>query len=180
RSQRRTRGSPRRRRTPCPAPRGRRSSGTWREPAESSPQPPRPGRFAPRSARRGPAPGLRRGSRARTARYRRGRSASGRAGRRSCRRRSAWRRTPACSLLISAVNGFTMDETGEGGDPPADQPPPEQIAAMVRDYIAALPADRFPNMVAVADHFAVSDPDRRFDLLLDIYVDGLAERAREA
>jgi len=73
-----------------------------------------------------------------------------------------------------------MDETGEGGDPPADQPPPEQIAAMVRDYIAALPADRFPNMVAVADHFAVSDPDRRFDLLLDIYVDGLAERAREA
>src|SRR3954451_1564449 len=33
-------------------------------------------------------------------------------------------------LLISAVNGFTMDETQEGGEPPADQPPPEEIATM--------------------------------------------------
>jgi TetR/AcrR family tetracycline transcriptional repressor len=82
-------------------------------------------------------------------------------------------------LLISAVNGFTMDETGEGGEPPADQPSAwtDEMARMVRDYIASLPADRFPNMVAVADHYAISDADRRFELLLDIFVEGLARRA---
>jgi hypothetical protein len=53
-------------------------------------------------------------------------------------------------------------------------------AKMARDYIAALPADRFPNMVAVADHYAISDADRRFSLLIDLYVDGLAARVRAA
>jgi AcrR family transcriptional regulator len=78
-------------------------------------------------------------------------------------------------LLISVVNGFTLDETGEpvGGDP---QPPIEEGAAMARDYIASLPIDRFPNMVAVADYYAITDADRRFALLIDLYVDGLAAR----
>src|SRR5215218_11112278 len=82
-------------------------------------------------------------------------------------------------LLISVVNGFTMDETGEGGAPPADEPPLEEAAAMAREYIASLPGDQFPNMVAVADHFAITDQDVRFELLLDIFVEGLARRAAE-
>jgi hypothetical protein len=52
------------------------------------------------------------------------------------------------------------------------------MAKLVRDYIAALPSDRFPNMVAVADHYAIIDPELRFELLLDFFVDGLAARAR--
>jgi hypothetical protein len=48
---------------------------------------------------------------------------------------------------------------------------------MVRDYIASLPGDEFPNLVAVADHFAFTDQDQRFELLLDLFVDGLAKRA---
>jgi AcrR family transcriptional regulator len=80
-------------------------------------------------------------------------------------------------LLIAAVNGFTIDETGEGGEPPPDQPPPDEAAAMVRDYLASLPAERFPNLVALADHFTTGDPDTRFELLLDLFVDGLAQRA---
>ncbi|HEY7047762.1 MAG TPA: TetR/AcrR family transcriptional regulator [Jatrophihabitantaceae bacterium] len=83
-------------------------------------------------------------------------------------------------LLTSAVNGFTMDETGQGGDPPADQPPLDEFARMARDYIAGLPADQFPNMVAVADQFAMSDPDARFDLLVDLFVSGLARHAEVA
>jgi AcrR family transcriptional regulator len=79
-------------------------------------------------------------------------------------------------LLISVVNGFTVDETGEGGQPPAGQPPPEQIAAMVRDYLASLPPAQFPNLVAVADQFAISDQDLRFELLLDLFVEGLVRR----
>jgi hypothetical protein len=47
---------------------------------------------------------------------------------------------------------------------------------MARDYLASLPTDRFPN-VALADHFAITDPEQRFNLLLDIFVEGLARRA---
>jgi hypothetical protein len=35
-------------------------------------------------------------------------------------------------------------------------------------------------MVAVADSYAISDADRRFSLLIDLYVDGLAARVRAA
>jgi TetR/AcrR family transcriptional regulator, tetracycline repressor protein len=83
-------------------------------------------------------------------------------------------------LLFSVVNGFTMDETGEGGEPPADQPPLDEAGAMVRDYMASLPPTRFPNLVGLADHFAFADPDQRFELLLDLYVEGLANRALAA
>jgi AcrR family transcriptional regulator len=42
-------------------------------------------------------------------------------------------------LLISIVNGFTVDETGTDG-----QAPPEPVAAMARDYLASLPPSEFP------------------------------------
>jgi AcrR family transcriptional regulator len=77
-------------------------------------------------------------------------------------------------LLFSIVNGFTLDEGGLAETMDAEQL--EAAGAMARDYIAALPADRFPNMVAVADHYAIVDNDRRFALLIDLYVDGLAAR----
>jgi TetR/AcrR family tetracycline transcriptional repressor len=83
-------------------------------------------------------------------------------------------------LLFSVVNGFTMDETGEGGEPRPEQPPLDEAAAMMRDYFASLPQGRFPNLVALADHFAFADPDARFELLLDLFVDGLAKRGRAA
>jgi hypothetical protein len=89
-------------------------------------------------------------------------------------------------LLIATVNGFTVDETGvedEGaGDPGADGKPGDpasvqEAADMARDYIASLPAQSFPNMVGLADEFAFTDADERFELLIDIFVDGLARRA---
>ena len=45
-------------------------------------------------------------------------------------------------LLISIVIGFAIDETGEGGQPPADQP--RRGGAMISGYIASLPAEQFP------------------------------------
>ena len=87
-------------------------------------------------------------------------------------------------LLISTVNGFTVDETGvdDGGPPGPDAPrpatrPPQEAADMARDYVASLPAEQFPNMVGLADEFAFADPDERFEMLIDIFVDGLARRA---
>ena len=79
-------------------------------------------------------------------------------------------------LLISIVIGFAIDETGEGGQPPADQPPSSEAGTMARDYMASLPADHFPHLVQLADQFAADDPDQRFELLLDLFVDGLAKR----
>jgi len=87
--------------------------------------------------------------------------------------------TVGSTLMFSVVNGFTMDETGEGGTPPADQPPDDEAAVMVRDYMASLPPDQFPHLRAVAGHFAFTDQDERFELLIDLFVDGIAQRAVE-
>jgi hypothetical protein len=82
-------------------------------------------------------------------------------------------------LLIATINGFTVDETGveDGGAPDRDPARLQEAADMARDYIASLPAGLFPNMTGLAGEFALSDPDERFELLLDIFVDGLARRA---
>jgi AcrR family transcriptional regulator len=79
-------------------------------------------------------------------------------------------------LLIATVNGFTLDETGVGAGAP-DVPQVQQAAAMARDYLASLPAEQFPNIVALADEFSYVDPDAQFELLIDIFVDGLARKA---
>src|SRR5207248_9517001 len=89
-------------------------------------------------------------------------------------------------LLIDTVNGFTMDETGvedtaaanSGTGPrPKDPAGQQETANMARDYIASLPAGHFPNMVALADEFAFADVGERFEMLIDIFVDGLARRS---
>jgi AcrR family transcriptional regulator len=87
-------------------------------------------------------------------------------------------------LLIATVNGFTVDETGvedgaeSGGMAPHGDPASlQQAANMARDYIVSLPAGSFPNMVSLADEFAFADADERFELLIDIFVDGLARQA---
>ena len=86
-------------------------------------------------------------------------------------------------LLIATINGFTIDETGVDDDGPdpggilaSNADDLQQVADMARDYIASLPAALFPNMTTLADEFALSDPDERFELLLDIFVDGLSRR----
>jgi AcrR family transcriptional regulator len=82
-------------------------------------------------------------------------------------------------LLIDTVNGFTMDETGveDGGTPQLPPDELQKVANMARDYIASLPAEQFPNMTELASEFAFSDPDERFEMLMDIFVEGLAKRA---
>jgi len=85
-------------------------------------------------------------------------------------------------LLISTVNGFTLDETGVDGQ--AAGGAQDAISATAADlassYFAALPSQRFPNLVSLADEFRFADPDERFELLIDIFVDGLARLAGPA
>jgi len=80
-------------------------------------------------------------------------------------------------LLFALINGFTLDETTDLGVE-VEGPLDEQAANAARDYVAALPADQFPNLLAVAEHFGHTDSDRSFDLLIDLFVDGLAQRVR--
>ena len=83
-------------------------------------------------------------------------------------------------LMMSAVNGFTMDEAGwDDAGEDSSNPPIDEMAQMVRGYLESLPRDRFPNLTEVAESFAVSDQDARFELLLDLFVEGLARRASE-
>ena len=84
-------------------------------------------------------------------------------------------------LLIDTVNGFTMDETGveDGGTPDRDPAGLQKAADMARDYIASLPREQFPNMTELAGEFAFSVADERFEILIDIFVDGLARRAAD-
>jgi AcrR family transcriptional regulator len=83
-------------------------------------------------------------------------------------------------LMISMVNGFTMDEAGYADAAVETAPPAEEAGELVRGYLDSLPADQFPNLTEVAEHFAVTDQDARFELLLDLFVDGLAARAGES
>ena len=83
-------------------------------------------------------------------------------------------------LLISVVNGFTMDEAGYEQAAVETAPPPERAGEMVKSYLGSLPPDRFPNLSEVGEHFAESDQDARFELLLDLFVDGLAAKAESS
>jgi len=77
--------------------------------------------------------------------------------------------------LIEVVNGFTMDETGVSPDEaPAGPAARAEAAGMVTGYLKQLPADQFPHLTELAGEFGLADNDERFDLLIDIFVDGLA------
>ena len=77
-------------------------------------------------------------------------------------------------LLWVIVNGFSLEET-RTGYPERSRP---DLSSEVRRYFASLPGDRFPNLVAVADEFAITDWDERYDLLITIFIDGLTTQAR--
>ena len=76
-------------------------------------------------------------------------------------------------LLTVVVNGFMLDAA-----PPATAHDTEtDLMREVSDYFSSLPNDRFPNLVAVAGQFTQGDRDEQFELLIDLFVDGLAARA---
>jgi AcrR family transcriptional regulator len=79
-------------------------------------------------------------------------------------------------LFFAVINGFTLDETTDLGVELEDRPD-KQSASAARDYLAQLPADQFPNLTAVSAYFGSPDRDGSFDLLVDLFIDGLAVRA---
>lgn len=80
-------------------------------------------------------------------------------------------------LLISVVNGFTLDEAGYDRQAPEGAPAMDEAAQMVQTYFTSLPDEQFSNLKQLAEHFAITDQNARFDLLIDLFVDGIAARS---
>ena len=77
-------------------------------------------------------------------------------------------------LLWVIVNGFSLEETPTGKP---ERPGPD-LSPEADRYFASLPGDRFPNLVAAAGEFAKTDSDERFELLIGIFINGLAAYVR--
>ena len=79
-------------------------------------------------------------------------------------------------LLFALVNGFTMDEMAEPVTGSDDSR--ESALTQRRQRLPGFAArHQFPNITAVAPYFAQWDNDVQFGMLVDLYVDGLAQRA---
>jgi len=85
----------------------------------------------------------------------------------------SWSVAGLCLLWV-IVNGFSLEET-RTGEP--EQPGPD-LSPEVSRFFASLPGDRFPNLAAAAGEFAKTDFDERFELLISIFISGLAAQAR--
>lgn len=48
---------------------------------------------------------------------------------------------------------------------------------MASAYLKSLPPEHFPNLTSLSAEFALADNNERFELLIDIFVDGLARHA---
>jgi TetR/AcrR family tetracycline transcriptional repressor len=80
----------------------------------------------------------------------------------------------AGDLIHLYVGAFAYEESLGMSVPTGDDATAEDFIGEVRDYFASLPADRFPNIVALADEITAGGPDERFEFGLDILVGGLA------
>lgn len=74
----------------------------------------------------------------------------------------------ALFVVADVVEGSA--HASRGGDPAV-------YFTQLRDYFAALPSDRFPNLVRMADVLVEGDGDARFSFGLDLLIDGLAALA---
>lgn len=72
-------------------------------------------------------------------------------------------------LLALYVGAIAYEESLQ----PVDQSTTEQFIAELHDYFAALPTDRFPNMVALAAALTAGDGEERFEFGLDVLIRGL-------
>lgn len=84
----------------------------------------------------------------------------------------------AGDLLGLYVGAYAYEESLGLGSPTGEPLPPDQILSMLRDYMASLPATRFPNIVALVDTLFEGGADERFEFGMDVLISGLAANAR--
>jgi TetR/AcrR family tetracycline transcriptional repressor len=74
--------------------------------------------------------------------------------------------------ISNFVTGFCVFETAAAEGTPT----PQNIGQLARQYIALLPSDRYPNLMAAAPKLFGGDRDARFGLALDYLIAGFEAR----
>lgn len=80
----------------------------------------------------------------------------------------------ATHLLTIYVGAVALEEGAEAQAPGGKEVPLAEMMGMIRGYFESLPAERFPNIVALAGDLTEGDSDEEFELGLDLFVGGLA------
>jgi TetR/AcrR family tetracycline transcriptional repressor len=86
--------------------------------------------------------------------------------------------TLAGDLLYLYIGAFSYEEC-MGMAVPSDDANVHDFIAELREYFASLPADRFPNLSALAGELTTGGPDVRFDFGLDVLLDGLVAQSQK-
>jgi len=76
------------------------------------------------------------------------------------------------------VGAYTFEESLGMASPTGEDLPPDQIVTMFRDYMASLPADRFPHIHRTLDHLFDTDFDARFEFGIDVILRGIRTYAK--
>jgi AcrR family transcriptional regulator len=76
-------------------------------------------------------------------------------------------------LFALYVGAFVYEESLPMVSPADEHASPAEFIAMMHDYLASLPPDRFPHTVSLADDLMSGDRDERFEFGLDVIVRGL-------
>jgi hypothetical protein len=80
-------------------------------------------------------------------------------------------------LMGLYVGAYAFEESLGLASPTGEDLPPEQIVAMISEYLTSLPVDRFPRTVAAAGLLMGGPPEDRFKFGLEVLIRGLATYA---
>jgi Tetracyclin repressor-like, C-terminal domain len=78
------------------------------------------------------------------------------------------------------IGAYAFEESLGLASPTGEDLPPEQVLAMLAEYWASLPPERFPHTLALRDVLFEGGPDERFEFGMDILVRGLASLQADA
>jgi AcrR family transcriptional regulator len=88
---------------------------------------------------------------------------------------AAWFLDRMSLYIVAEAYEGTLWELPEGFDPETDR---EALVAPLKQYMASLPVEHFPTIVAHVDEMTSGDSGERFLFGLDLLLDGLAARIR--
>jgi hypothetical protein len=72
------------------------------------------------------------------------------------------------------VGAYAFEESLGLSSPTGEDLPPEQILAMLTDYLLSLPPERFPHTIAATHLLLGGARDDRFEFGLDVIIRGLS------
>lgn len=87
---------------------------------------------------------------------------------------AAW----ALDLASLYVGALAFEESLGLISPSGEEQPPDEVLKMIKGYYASLPAEQFPNILAILDQLFAGDMEERFEFGLEVLVKGLAAMSK--